>query len=91
MSVSLPILFQPNSLSNCNSFIVVLSDKDHFRIELKALRESPNLNLGEVLDCQSCWVGDRGDMSFRIVNKGGEGGFRWEGGEEENGGIKVKL
>ena len=34
-------------------------------------------------------MGDRGDMSFRVCNKGGEGGFRWEGGEEEGGGFKV--
>lgn len=30
-------------------------------------------------------------MSFRICNKGGEGGFRWEGGEEEGDGLKVKF
>ena len=28
-------------------------------------------------------------MSFRVCNKGGEGGFRWEGGEEEGAGLKV--
>lgn len=37
-----------------------------------------------VLDCLSCWVGDRVDMVFRTINKGGDGGFKFFCEREED-------
>lgn len=49
-----------------------------------AKKEPPNINLPELLDCQSCWLGDRADMVFRVQNKGGEGGFKFFCEHEED-------
>jgi len=42
------------------------------------------LNLPGILDCLSCWVGDRVDMVFRTINKGGDGGFKFFCEKEED-------
>lgn len=51
---------------------------------VKARKESPKLNLPGILDCLSCWVGDRVDMVFRTINKGGDGGFKFFCEKEED-------
>ena len=51
---------------------------------IKARKESPKLNLPNILDCLSCWVGDRVDMVFRTINKGGDGGFKFFCEKEED-------
>jgi hypothetical protein len=44
---------------------------------LIAKKEPPSINLPETLDCQSCWIGDKSEVTFRITNKGGEAGFKF--------------
>lgn len=47
------------------------------KVPLIAKKEPPSLNLPEVLDCSSCWIGDKSEVTFKITNKGGEAGFKF--------------
>jgi len=29
------------------------------------------------MDCMNSWLGDKVDMAFRILNEGGDGGFKF--------------
>lgn len=35
------------------------------------------MGLPQVIDCKSCWIGDRCTEVFKVTNKGGDCGFRF--------------
>lgn len=55
------------------------------QVPIIARKESPQLNLPSILDCQSCWLGDKYEVVFRISNRGGDAGFKFfaEGGDDQ--------
>ncbi|KAL4510071.1 hypothetical protein ABPG72_010264 [Tetrahymena utriculariae] len=77
MSLSLNIKFFASSFSEFRDEITFISEENIFKIPIIAQKEAPLINLPEILDCQSCWLGDQADIVFKIVNKGGEAGFKF--------------
>ena len=54
------------------------------KIPLMAKKESPKVNLPEILDIQSSWIGANNQVVFKIKNQGGEAGFRFFCEDEED-------
>lgn len=64
--------------------LIIANTRETKQVPIQAKREAPCINLPELLDCQSCWIGDKVDALFRIHNKGGEAGFKFFCEKEED-------
>lgn len=84
MSVVLNITFHSTSFAEYTDKIVVVCDENILEIPIIAKKESPDLNLPQILDCNSCWLGDRQEIVFKVKNKGGEAGFKFFCENEED-------
>ncbi|KRX10489.1 hypothetical protein PPERSA_08791 [Pseudocohnilembus persalinus] len=84
MSVVLNITFNSTSFAEYQDKIVVVCDENILEIPIIAKKESPDLNLPQILDCQSCWLGDQQEVVFRVRNSGGEAGFKFFCENEED-------
>ena len=82
MSVIFTINFKATSLANFDDELGIITDTNIFRIPFKAEKEKPRINLLSQIIAQSCWVGDRTDILYKITNKGGPGGFKFFGTTE---------
>ena len=77
MSVTFTINFKATSLANFYDEIGIITDANIFKISLKAEKEEPSINLLKTIVAKSCWVGDRTDIMYRIINRGGPAGFKF--------------
>lgn len=86
MALILNVKFYATSFAEFRDEITFLSEENIFKVPVIAQKEAPLVSLSPILDCQSCWLGDRADMVFRIHNKGGEAGFKFfsENGQHDD-------
>lgn len=66
MSVHLKIRFMASSFAEFNDSIGVLMEENILRIPVLARKESPKLDIPELLDCKSCWLGDEIGITIYI-------------------------
>ncbi|KAL4472936.1 hypothetical protein ABPG72_007813 [Tetrahymena utriculariae] len=83
MSVIFTIQYYAQSLAEQNDGLQIINEINAFTVPIKAKRNPPELNLPQVLDCKSCWIGDKNQQIFKITNKGGDCGFRFFSSEED--------
>lgn len=77
MALSLTIHFHADSPSEFDDFLTLKTENASFTVPLRARREPPKLTLVDVMECGTCWVGDRLDMVFKCRNLGGSAGFKF--------------
>ena len=74
-SVIFEVLFRATSLADYSDQLMIITEKDCFKIPLIAKREQPMLDLPPVIECESCWIGKKSVSQIPITNKGGHAGF----------------
>ncbi|EGR30726.1 hypothetical protein IMG5_124930 [Ichthyophthirius multifiliis] len=86
MSLQLTVQFKVTSFAQYEDKITFISEDSIFEVPLISQKEKPQITLPEILNCKSCWVGDKTETVFRIQNRGGESGFKFflENEDEEN-------
>ena len=77
MSLTLSVCFQAPSFADYDDAITFVTEEDKFKLPLRARREPPVIKLVNPMDCMNSWLGDKVDMAFRILNEGGDGGFKF--------------
>ena len=79
MSVIFTINFKATSLANFYDELGIISDTNIIKVRFIAEKEEPKINLLTMIVAQSCWVGDRTDIMYKITNRGGPAGFSFFG------------
>jgi hypothetical protein len=77
MSLTMSVCFQAPSFADYDDKLVFVTEEDKFMVPLKARRDPPVIKLVNPMDCMNSWLGDKVDMAFRILNEGGDGGFKF--------------
>jgi hypothetical protein len=77
MSLTFSVVFHPTQSSDYDDCITFVTEEDKFKLPLQGRRDPPNIDLINPMDCMNSWLGDKVDMAFRIMNKGGKGGFKF--------------
>ena len=76
MACQVNIQFSPDSLSDYDDYIVVVSDLNRFQVPIKAFRPPPELSIPQTLDAGCCLVGNVAETKILCKNSGGTGRFR---------------